>query len=96
MLYEVITHPEDKRSLRETAQVRCEVPLLHRYGFSQTHVNERRGRNYVRVGILRARKYRNGDWGDIGALAFTSVVPSATTASVVRKLIRGRRRNNFV
>lgn len=28
-------YPEGKRSLRETAQVRCEVPLLHRYGFSQ-------------------------------------------------------------
>ena len=45
----------------------------------------------MRVGILRAWKHRNGAWGDIGALAFTSVVPSATTASVVRKLIRGRR-----
>ncbi len=28
-------HPEGQRSLRETAQVRCEVPLLHRHGFSQ-------------------------------------------------------------
>ena len=27
--------PEGQRSLRETAQVRCEVPLLHRHGFSQ-------------------------------------------------------------
>ena len=27
--------PEGQRSLRKTAQVRCEVPLLHRYGFSQ-------------------------------------------------------------
>ena len=28
-------HPEGQRSLRATAQVRCEVPLLHRHGFSQ-------------------------------------------------------------
>ena len=28
-------HPEGQRSLREIAQVRCEVPLLHRHGFSQ-------------------------------------------------------------
>ena len=28
-------HPEDQRSLRETAQVRCEVPFLDRYGFSE-------------------------------------------------------------
>ena len=27
--------PEGQRSLREAAQVRCEVPLLHRHGFSQ-------------------------------------------------------------
>ena len=28
-------HPEGQRSLRETAQVGCEVPLLDRHGFSQ-------------------------------------------------------------
>jgi len=33
-------HPKGQRSLRETAQVRCEVPLLHRYGFSQIRVND--------------------------------------------------------
>jgi len=27
--------PEGQRSLQATAEVRCEVPLLHRYGFSQ-------------------------------------------------------------
>ena len=27
-------HPEGQRSVRATAQVRCEVPLLHRHGFS--------------------------------------------------------------
>ena len=31
-------HPEGQRSLRETAQVRCEVPLLHRYGFAQIQI----------------------------------------------------------
>ena len=31
-------HPEGQRSLREAAQVRCEVPLLHRYGFSPISV----------------------------------------------------------
>ena len=35
-------HPEGQRSLRETAQVRCEVPLLHRHGFSQVRVSLRR------------------------------------------------------
>ena len=29
------SHPEGQRGLRETAKVRCEVPLLHRYGVSQ-------------------------------------------------------------
>ena len=28
-------HSEGQRSLRETAQIRCEVPFLHRYGFAQ-------------------------------------------------------------
>ena len=36
--------PEGQRSLRETAQVRCEVPLLHRYGFSQGRMSGWAGR----------------------------------------------------
>ena len=31
-------HPEGQRSLRATAQVRCEVPLLNRHGFAQIRV----------------------------------------------------------
>src|SRR5206468_11918212 len=35
-------HSESQRSLRETAQVGCEVPLLNRYGFSQIRVTKGR------------------------------------------------------
>ena len=35
---EVIPDPEGQRSLRAAAQVRCEVPLLHRHGVAQVGV----------------------------------------------------------
>ncbi len=41
-------HPKGQRSLRETAPVRCEVPLLHRYGFSQIGVKRRRCLRYAK------------------------------------------------
>lgn len=42
-------HPEDQRSVRKAAQVRCEIPLLHRHDFSEIRISERRHRYNIRV-----------------------------------------------